>query len=115
MVLGRPGGERGLVVGSHTERRGLVKGSLGFQFGLDLGAALGELTELLTTETNDLTGVVTVRAPRHREPKRQRPLEVDLVNRARSPAQVEQRAGVQSHVAAVGLAPHEVRDQAVFS
>ena len=38
VVLGRPGGKRGLVVGLHPQRRRLVERALGFQLGLDLGA-----------------------------------------------------------------------------
>ena len=63
VVLGRPGGQRRLVVGLHPQRRRLVDRALGFQLGLDLGAALGERPQLGPAEAVHLPGVVPVRPP----------------------------------------------------
>ena len=52
VVLPGPGGQGCFVVCLHAKRRRFIQGAFGLQFRLDLGAALGERSQLRPAETS---------------------------------------------------------------
>ena len=111
MVLPRPCSKRCLVVGLHPQRRGLIDRPLFLELGFDLGAALGERPELGAGEAFHLPGVVPIELPAHPELCGQGSLQMVLVDRAGRPGPLEQRAGVEGHMAAVAGPLHQVRHE----
>ena len=113
VILPAAGSQGCFVIRLHTQRRRLIQRPLGLQLRLDLGAALGERSQLSPAETFDLPRVVAVRTPAHPQPQRQRALQLVLVDRTGRPGPLEQRSRVKRHVPAVGRSAHQVGDQTV--